>query len=154
MYINLESYIGMQMYNAYFNTIISWRTSSNDTPLRGFHLVWAALLSFPRAQISKILSQIWLGWTLSWRRALSYRNQSINLLCKSMNWFLYDRDLRHEGVKVNELVLWEKFLKALFQVHYRSTFSQWLTHIHRKNLWSWKRWRNVLLCIKFLFHNN
>ena len=36
--------------------------------------------------------------TLSWRRSLSYRNQSIDLQSKSMNWFLYDRDLRHERV--------------------------------------------------------
>ena len=38
-------------------------------------------------------------WTLSWRRPLSYRNQSIDLLRKSMGWFLYDIDLRHESVK-------------------------------------------------------
>ena len=31
---------------------------------------------------------------------LSYRNQSIDLLCKSMDWFLYDNGLRHERVKV------------------------------------------------------
>ena len=31
--------------------------------------------------------------------ALSYRKQPIELLCKSMAWFLYDRDLRHEIVK-------------------------------------------------------
>ena len=37
--------------------------------------------------------------TLSCRRSLSYRNQSIGLLCKSMDWFLYDMDLRHERVK-------------------------------------------------------
>ena len=36
--------------------------------------------------------------TLSWRRPLSYRNQSIDLLCKSMDWFLYDNGLRHERV--------------------------------------------------------
>ena len=36
--------------------------------------------------------------SLSRQRSLSYRNQSINLLCKSMDWFLYDRDLRHERV--------------------------------------------------------
>ena len=30
--------------------------------------------------------------TLSWRRSISYRNQSIDLLCKSIDWFLYDRD--------------------------------------------------------------
>ena len=42
----------------------------------------------------------WNQLTLSWRRPLSYRNQSIDLLCKSMNWFLYDNSLRHERVKV------------------------------------------------------
>ena len=39
-------------------------------------------------------------FTLSWRRSLSYRNQSIDLLCKSMGWILYDRDSRHDRVKV------------------------------------------------------
>ena len=34
--------------------------------------------------------------TLSWRRSLSYRNQAIDLLCKLMEWFLYDKDIRHE----------------------------------------------------------
>ena len=29
----------------------------------------------------------------------SYRNQSIDLRRKSMDWFLYDSDLRHERVK-------------------------------------------------------
>ena len=33
--------------------------------------------------------------TLSWRRFLSYRNQSNDLFCKSMDWFLYNRDLLH-----------------------------------------------------------
>ena len=28
--------------------------------------------------------------TLSWQRPVSYRNQSIDLLGKSMDWFLYD----------------------------------------------------------------
>ena len=42
--------------------------------------------------------------TLSWRGPLSYRNQSIDLqsidlLCKSMDWFLYDNSPRHERVK-------------------------------------------------------
>ena len=38
--------------------------------------------------------------TLSVRRSLSYRNQFIDLLCKSMDWFLYGRDLRHERVEI------------------------------------------------------
>ena len=33
--------------------------------------------------------------TFSWRRSPSYRNQSIKLQCKSMDCFLYDKDLRH-----------------------------------------------------------
>ena len=37
---------------------------------------------------------------LSWRRSLSYRNQSIDLQSKSMDWFLYDNGPRHERVKV------------------------------------------------------
>ena len=41
--------------------------------------------------------------TLSWRRPLSQRNQSINLRSKSMNWFLYDSGLRHERVKMFRL---------------------------------------------------
>ena len=31
--------------------------------------------------------------------SLSYRNQSIDLPCKPIDWFLYDRDLCHERVK-------------------------------------------------------
>ena len=38
--------------------------------------------------------------TLSWRRSISYRNQSIDLGSKSMDWFLYDNGLRHERVKI------------------------------------------------------
>ena len=30
--------------------------------------------------------------------SLSHRNQSIDLLCKLMDWFLNDRDLRYERV--------------------------------------------------------
>ena len=33
--------------------------------------------------------------TLSWRRSLLYRNQSIDLQSKLMDWFLHDTDLRH-----------------------------------------------------------
>ena len=37
--------------------------------------------------------------TLSWRRLLSYRNQSIDFQSKSLDWFLYDNGLHHEIVK-------------------------------------------------------
>ena len=32
---------------------------------------------------------------LSWQRSVSYRNQSIDFLFKSMDWFLYDMALCH-----------------------------------------------------------
>ena len=37
--------------------------------------------------------------TPSWRRSVSYRKQSTDLLCKSMDWFLCDRDLRHKELR-------------------------------------------------------
>ena len=40
--------------------------------------------------------------TLSWQRSLSYRNQSVDLESKSVDWFLYDSKLRHE--RVNEVL--------------------------------------------------
>ena len=42
-----------------------------------------------------------MSLTLSGRRPLSSRNQSIDLLCKSIDWFLYYRDLHHERLKDN-----------------------------------------------------
>ena len=39
-----------------------------------------------------------INLTLSWRRPLSFRNQSLDLQSKSMDWFLYDNGLRHERV--------------------------------------------------------
>ena len=47
----------------------------------------------------------WTLLTLSWRRPLSYRNQSIDLQSKSMDWFLYGNGLRHERVKHRNMKL-------------------------------------------------
>ena len=47
--------------------------------------------------------RFWKHLTLSWWRPLSYRNQSIELLRKSMDWFLYDNGLRHERFNGNEI---------------------------------------------------
>ena len=38
---------------------------------------------------------------LSWRRSLSYRNQSTDLQSKSMDWFLYSGNLCHERCKLS-----------------------------------------------------
>ena len=47
-----------------------------------------------------LLFSLCLCLTLSWRRPLSYRNQSTDLLRKSVDWFLYENGPRHE--RVNE----------------------------------------------------
>ena len=52
-----------------------------------------------KSQVLKYKNFIYESLTLSWRRPLSYRKQSIDLLGKSMVCFLYSNDLRHEGVK-------------------------------------------------------
>ena len=70
-----------------------------------------AIFTFP-VTIAKCL-------TLSWRRPLSYRHQSIDFLYKSMDWFLYDNGLRHERVKNTffiELLQW--LLQNFHEVHW------------------------------------
>ena len=47
----------------------------------------------------KVKNYFYYSLTLSWRGSLSYRNQSLDLQSKSMDWFLYDNGLRHERVK-------------------------------------------------------
>ena len=66
--------------------------------------------------------------TLSWRGPLSYRNQSIDLQSKSMDWFLYYNGLCHERVKSNcssknwfithlsPVISWRKRLRYYFKV--------------------------------------
>ena len=60
--------------------------------------------------------------TLSRRRPLSYRNHSIDLKSKSMDWFLYDNGLHHERVK-STLLLNRRFLLILLSTHSRPMFS-------------------------------
>ena len=52
-----------------------------------------------KVYISKITKLI------TWRRSLSYKNQSIDLSCKSMDWFLYGNHPRHERVKLTLALL-------------------------------------------------
>ena len=54
----------------------------------------------PKSNSRRLLLCPEMNLTLSGRRPLSYRNQSINLQSKSMKWFLHDDDLRHERVKL------------------------------------------------------
>ena len=61
-----------------------------------------------------ILSHIYLDEYIqlfSWQKSLSYKNQSIDLHYKLMDWFLYDKDICHERVRCSSLiVLWWKYM--------------------------------------------
>ena len=51
------------------------------------------------------LKQVFNALTFSWRRSLWYRNQSINLLRKSIDWFLYHGDLLHGNLTTNAHII-------------------------------------------------
>ena len=65
----------------------SFRTCGRISFLFPGDTIWVWFSSFKK----------WL--THSWRRPISYRNQSTDLLRNSMDWFLYDIGLRHEMIK-------------------------------------------------------
>ena len=57
--------------------------------------------------------------------SLSYRKHFVDLLCKPMDWFLYDRDLRHE--RVNCFVK----LTVKFDSQFRSKeYVNWKAFVH------------------------
>ena len=81
------------------------------TPFFSEHFWWLLLHLYFWEYFDNFLSHITVAFinqsyvnclTLSGRWTLSFnRNQPIDLLCKSVYWFLYDRDFRHERVKRN-----------------------------------------------------
>ena len=72
--------------------VMSWNYLTDMMPLIIFEMCRMPTESLNKPQINRIFL------TLSWRRSLSYRNKSIDLLCKPMDWFLYDLDLHNERV--------------------------------------------------------
>ena len=59
--------------------------------------------------------------TLSWRRSLLYRNQSIDLLCKSTDWFLHDKNYHHERVKHSSGIIRMRILNPLRDWYFYSS---------------------------------
>ena len=57
-----------------------------------------------KSGISERAAHLIATLTFSWRRPLSYRNQSFDLRSKSRDWFLYDNGLRHERVKDTKFI--------------------------------------------------
>ena len=82
---------------------------------------------------------MWVGnpLTLSWRRPLSYRNQSVDLLRKSMDWFLYDNGLLHERVNIHIRVLTELATDSVLKNFVNFTGKQlcWCLFLIRFQTW-------------------
>ena len=71
--------------------VLDLRMAGSGKPIRG-------------SLFNKVASvTAWKHLTLSWRRPFSYRNQSNDLLSKSMDWFLYGIGPCHE--RVNSVAL-------------------------------------------------
>ena len=88
--------------------------------------------------------------TLPWQWSLWYKNQSIDLQSKSMDWFLYDRDLRHERVNLPA----NDYIKSLPKKRFWDRIQNFEASLNPLNLiWSWnksekkqrKKWKLCLL---------
>ena len=68
---------------------------------------------------------------LSWRRCLSYRNQSIDLPSKLIDWFLYDRDLQKKYLGLVIHLWWRVFISKIYylkNLHHRCSTGSKLVH--------------------------
>ena len=74
----------------------------------------------PQIQLQMNLNELGeqklISLTLSQVRSLLYRNQSINLRCKSTDLFRYDKNLRHENCKGSLETIPNLFGKAYFWI--------------------------------------
>ena len=115
LYCNNWCYTGGIIF-LYFTRKILWRNAVNITN----YLI-------RRQSERHIMNKI--KFNLSWRRPISYRNQSIYLRSKSMDWLLYDIGLRHERVKLFQIspnTKYDSYFKYLsFQKTFCNTLMNW-----------------------------
>ena len=76
---------------------------------------------FGRISLCSLLVAVNFWLSLSLRRSLSYRNQSTDLFSKSIDCFLYDKDLGHEKVTETLLLLLKLYIQLLFGLSQCST---------------------------------
>ena len=87
--------------------------------------------------------------TLSWRRSLSYRKQPIDLLCKSMDWLLYDKGLCHERVNpIHDTCLFLYPLKTWENQRVSDVFRGYRK---RPEVWKWVKPLLIILSY-FIIH--
>ena len=103
------------------------------------HKHWRCLVNRVLRKITSLLKKD-NYFTLSWRMSILHRNQAIDFQSKPMDWFLYDMDHRHEGVKLSK-----KIIEIL--LHKKWSFSLRISLVNRnKSAVSWGfghiYWRN------------
>ena len=125
-----------QFFMFWFKTdFVKWKFQFRNSL---FDLKWKN-----ESQKISFISQIWLThwkrknekkifWlyfdlTLSWRRPLPHRNQSIDLFCKSVDWFLHDNGPRQERVKTNFKKQKSKFWNSFFDFKSKNEFQKVLS---------------------------
>ena len=80
--------------------------------------------------------------TRSWRRSLSYWNLFIDLRSKLMDWFLYDRHLHHERVKMQTYYVIQSFCWSI---------NAWLILVsYSPNFWNCFCWIQEAECAHLL----
>ena len=62
--------------------------------------------------------------------SLSYRNQSIYFLSKSVDWFLYDRYVRYE--RIDGVVRKKKLVVELVKISYLSSISRVIFKVNQE----------------------
>ena len=80
----------------FFDVADCWFYTASIYSFLDFYFMWNPSIVVSKNLLHKVLTQY---LTLSWRRPLSYKNQFIDLLFKSVDWFLYNNALHHERVK-------------------------------------------------------
>ena len=132
-------------------------------PLSVYFQIWTNFC-FIHTYLYHSFIHSFIDLTLSWRRPLSYRNQSIDLQSKSMDWFLYDDGLRHESVKLKFLTIkfrwdrlrnWVEISNDAFCVWKQTNqLAQWV-ELHRLTSYNQQRNYHILRVIfSELFSNN
>ena len=81
----------------FFDVGDCWFYTASIYSFLDFYFMWNPSIVVSKNLLHKVLTQY---LTLSWRRPLSYKNQFIDLLFKSVDWFLYNNALHHERVKL------------------------------------------------------
>ena len=99
----------------YYATLQRWMVNINFFMTEA-SVHWLKTIKMIKKCKVMVLSNLYV-LTLSWWRTLSYRNQSIDLPCKSRDWFLYDGALRHERVNKNNFFIFCKLKGIVIEKH-------------------------------------